>query len=70
MYILVLVLFSFFGIQLILSGVGRRDQLRQGMGLLILLLTIGFFPLMDLWGEWLWFVAQGYESRFWRLILA
>ena len=70
MYILVLVLFSFLGIQLILSGVGRRDQLRQGMGLLILLLTIGFFPLMDLWGEWLWFVAQGYESRFWRLILA
>ncbi len=70
MYILVLVLFSFFSIQLILSGVGRRDQLRQGMGLLILLLTIGFFPLMDLWGEWLWFVAQGYESRFWRLILA
>ena len=28
------------------------------------------FLLMGIWGEWLWFVSQGYESRFWRLLLA
>jgi uncharacterized membrane protein (UPF0182 family) len=38
--------------------------------LLTLLGTIGVFDLMSFWGEWLWFVNLGYESRFWTLVLA
>ena len=70
MYILALVSLIFFGVKLLQSGIDRDSTLRQSVGVLVLLMTAGLFVLMDIWGEWLWFVSQGYESRFWRLLLA
>ena len=70
MYILALVILIFFGAKLLQSGIDRDSTLRQSVGVLLLLMTAGLFVLMDIWGEWLWFVSQGYESRFWRLLLA
>ena len=64
MYILVLVILIFSGIKLLQSGIDRDSSLRQSVGVLVLLIPAGLFLLMDIWGEWLWFVSQGYESRF------
>ena len=64
MYILALVSLIFFGVKLLQSGIDRDSTLRQSVGVLVLLMTAGLFVLMDIWGEWLWFVSQGYESRF------
>ena len=70
MYILLLTALLYLAARLLRQGVIQRNIRRQVLGLALLLLTLGFFGLMSVWGEWLWFKNLGYAGRFWTLLLA
>jgi len=70
MYILTLVLLLYLAFVLLRRGLQTRKPILIAAGLLTLIGTFGGFGLMSFWGEWLWFVNLGYESRFWTLVLA
>ncbi|MDP5060166.1 MAG: UPF0182 family protein [Pseudomonadales bacterium] len=70
MYILLLTVLLYLAARLIRQGLQRRSPRRQVMGAALLLLTLSFYGLMSLWGEWLWFENLGYGRRFWTLLLA
>ena len=68
MYALILALLVAAGVWLINRGNERGDCRRIATGAAILVLTAGFFGLLSLWGELLWFEALGLERRFWLFL--
>lgn len=70
MYLLLLLMLTAPGAWAVYSGYRHRSPVLAGTGAAWILATVGLFSLLDLWGELLWFQAQGYASRFWRFLLA
>ena len=48
-----------------LNGLKSKNRIKIFFGLLIAVLTLGFFSFMGFWGEALWFDALGFKDRFW-----
>ena len=48
----------------------RHRRIYVLAGALFGLLVIGFFSLLDFWGEFLWFKVLGYSDRFWTSVTA
>jgi len=46
-------------------GLRARNKIKIFFGIIIALLTLGFFWFMQFWGEVLWFESLGFGSRFW-----
>lgn len=69
MYILLLLAGIVLGLNLVLRGTQRRRPRLIAYGLLTVVLTGGFFSLLDFWAEMLWFDATGYGSRFWTMVI-
>ena len=65
------ILFALLALAFILfaNGLKVRSRARMSWGVLIGLLSLGFFWYMDFLGEQLWFSALGYENRFWLEII-
>ncbi|MBD3234177.1 MAG: hypothetical protein GF315_10695 [candidate division Zixibacteria bacterium] len=70
MYIALLLLLLAVGAFLLISGLKRQNRGRVIGGVIIIMATGGFFKLLDLWGEALWFASVNQSSRFWTEILA
>lgn len=51
-------------------GARRRRGWSIGLGGVLLAGTIGFFWVLSLWGEMLWFQTLGYNQRFWTALAA
>ncbi|MBD3374432.1 UPF0182 family protein [candidate division KSB1 bacterium] len=64
-------LFILLGLSIFLAVRGFQQQKRSPVFIAILLAggTILFYWFMGFYGEWLWFVSLGYESRFWTEIV-
>lgn len=69
MYYLILVLLIGAGAWVIKRGLARSSYAGILGGACIIIFTAGFFGLMSLWGEMLWFEALGYERRFWVFLV-
>lgn len=68
MYILFLILLIAAGLWNLHQGIGRSSRSRIIGGAALLAVTAGFFGLMSLWGEMLWFEALGLDRRFWLFL--
>lgn len=68
MYVLTFVLLLAAGLGSVWYGIKRRDGRRVWAGAAVLVLGLGAFGLMSLWGEMLWFEALGFERRFWLFL--
>ncbi len=68
MYLLLLALLSGIGIWIFVQGINRSSRNQVTLGVLVVVLALGFFGLMSLWGEMLWFEALGLERRFWLFL--
>jgi uncharacterized membrane protein (UPF0182 family) len=65
---LILVLLA-LAVMLFLNGLKARNRVKMFLGVIIALLSLGFFWFMGFWGEALWFGALGYSHRFWLEII-
>ena len=70
MYLLILLVLIGAGAWWVQRGVSTPHRPSIIAGLALIATTAGFFAFLSLWGEVLWFDALGYESRFWRVLLA
>jgi hypothetical protein len=70
MYVLLMVVLFGAGAALAASGLAGGKKWKIAAGALVVLATVGFFALMSVWGEALWFASLGYSGRFWTALLA
>jgi uncharacterized membrane protein (UPF0182 family) len=70
MYTLIILLLLAVGCGLAWFGWRRDLVLLRVLGVLIVLADVLLFGLLDVWGEYLWFSAIGYEARFWTALTA
>jgi uncharacterized membrane protein (UPF0182 family) len=70
MYILTIVLLVGVAAWLFTQGIAHADRHRVTAGVTVLAFTFGFFGLMSLWAEMLWFESLGFEQRFWLFVWA
>ncbi len=69
MYSALLLALLAIAVIIFLNGVKTKKKSRVALGLLIGILSAGFFWFMGFWGEVLWFKALGYENRLWLQLL-
>jgi uncharacterized membrane protein (UPF0182 family) len=69
MYIALLLFLLCVAAALVLFGVYRRSPFRIIVGCFLATGTVVFFWWLGFWGEFLWFEALGYSSRFWKTFL-
>ena len=70
MYAALMLICAVIAIGLFWLGRSRDRRIYVLAGALFGLLAIGFFSLLDFWGEFLWFKALGYSDRFWTSFTA
>ena len=70
MYLVLLAISLAAGALLVRAGLVQRQRVRLLSGLLLILASLSFFGLMSFWGEYLWFEALGYGTRFWIFVAA
>ena len=70
MYLLLLATWLAVGALLAVLGLRRRRRVVFWAGILVVVAGVGFFALLDFWGEMFWFEAVGQTQRFWTAVLA
>ncbi|HVJ92651.1 MAG TPA: UPF0182 family protein [Labilithrix sp.] len=70
MYVVILLALVAIGVALVISGSARQDRRLALGGAFVVLATLGFFGLLSLWGEILWFEEVGFIRRFWTQVIA
>ncbi|WP_171268150.1 UPF0182 family protein [Oceanidesulfovibrio marinus] len=70
MYTAIIALSLALALLLIYRGRARNSRLNIALGVAVGAGMLGFFLLLGLWGEALWFQNVGYASRFWKAIFA
>lgn len=69
MYSAILLILLAIAAIIFFNGLREKKRGKIALGLLVGLLTAGFFWFMGFWGEVLWFRALGYGDRFWLQLL-
>ena len=70
MYSLIFLALVIAGGLLVTAGVRKRSVGMSGIGGLVILLGLFFFPLLEFVAEMLWFGELGFSQRFWTVVLA
>ena len=65
MYSAILLALLAIAVLLFLNGLKNKNKVKMAWGIIIGLLSVGFFWFMGFLGEELWFGALGYDKRFW-----
>ncbi|HSO06633.1 MAG TPA: UPF0182 family protein, partial [Pelomicrobium sp.] len=68
MYYAILTAFVVLGAWLAQRGGARGQAALIAGGIALIAVTLGFFSILSLWGEMLWFDALGYGERFWTVL--
>ena len=69
MYGLMLILLLVIAVMIFLKGVKSKKTTVAIIGILIGIISIGFFWFMGFWVDALWFKALGFSHRFWTGII-
>ena len=69
MYGLMLILLLVLAVMIFLKGVKSKKTTVAIIGILIGIISIGFFWFMGFWVDALWFKALGFSHRFWTGII-
>jgi uncharacterized membrane protein (UPF0182 family) len=69
MYSVILLALLAIVVILFINGLKARNKVKMFWGIIIGLLSLGFFWSMGFLGEELWFGALGYDNRFWLEII-
>jgi hypothetical protein len=70
MYLLLLAGLLAGGAFVVVLGLRRQRRGVLWTGILVCVAVVGFFALLDFWGEMFWFEAVGHAQRFWTAVLA
>ncbi len=69
MYTAIYLIFLAIAAIIFFNGLKAKNKSKIALGIIIALLTAGFFWFMGFWGEVLWFRALGFTDRFWLEML-
>lgn len=68
MYYAILIACVGLGVWVFSRGWERSQRAWVMIGAAIIVSTLGFFGILGLWGEMLWFESLGYGERFWTIL--